>query len=1048
MFRPIHLFKLLRKGLTGLLATGALLAAHAQIAQTPLLTQSGSVEPNLMLILDDSSSMDQNFIYQYGGSPGTSGMSGPSPSTWALKSPNVNLMAYDPTQRYLGRINADGTRQTATTLPGNFNVYFYKNASGSTAPMDWPNSGNDPTSGSSYFSPSFTVTVALSASMLAPGAITATYPQTVTTTASTFKFPKFKARTDCVSDGTYCTLAEERQNKAYYDAFYATRMDFALTAIGEAFQPLGATFRLGWSTLNADLAATTAKVKSGVSLFDDTRKTALFTWLYGSLPQTAATPTRTALDNAGKYFSRRDDAGPWGSTPSVTSTGLTTTGTVTVANQASCRRSYSMLATDGYYNDSFTLPSPANFDNSNPATITGTVNGALTSYTYSGSPTTSLNRLYKDSYSSTLADVAMKYWVTDLRPDLPNNGKPIAASSLSRGNPSFWQNMGFYAITLGVTGTLTQSVSTLDQLASGTTTWPSPSTNNPTAIDDTWHATINGRGQMLNANNAASLTAAVASMLAEINKLTSTQDGVAASTLSLNTGTKKYTPKYTTGSWIGNVVASNLDAASGADKSIAWQVVGTGPGGTPTYSGIPAHGSRNIIAATSATTWGSFNTSNTYASGKIVGGSNADLINYLRGDRTNEDPNGTAMYRPREELLGDIVNSTPVFIKGALNMSYEKLPTGTWGQASYPSFISSTLARPGVLIVGANDGMLHGFRDSDGVEAFAFVPQAVLPNMHELSQKLYAHRYYVDGPNVEAHACLGSSASCTWTDLLIGTAGAGAKTVFALDVSTTVSITASNVKWEITTATAGFTNLGHVLSDVQTGLTMGGEWVAVFGNGYESADGSARLYVANLSTGALIKDIPVDATGSNGLGGVRLVRDANQRIIGAYAGDLKGKMWKFDLFSSASSGWVVGLSGSPLYSGTVTQAITAAPAIVPNPYGGNVVSFGTGKFYQTTDLSTTTHPISLWRVGQRALWHHHHALRRGADEHLHAGSANDFECDHRVTSHHKFQPQRCQFHLHGHHQLLLGVAQPDRLVDQARLVHQPPQQRATRHLSD
>jgi type IV pilus assembly protein PilY1 len=249
--------------------------------------------------------------------------------------------------------------------------------------------------------------------------------------------------------------------------------------------------------------------------------------------------------------------------------------------------------------------------------------------------------------------------------------------------------------------------------------------------------------------------------------------------------------------------------------------------------------------------------------------------------------------------------------------------------------------------------MLHGFRDTTGAEVFAFVPKAVMPNMHQLAQRTYAHRYFVDGPNVEADACLGSS-PCTWKNLLIGTAGAGAKTVFALDVTTPMAMTTTSVKWEIDPSTSGFATLGHVLSDVQTGYTKSGQWVAVFGNGYESAGGQAVLYIVNLNTGALIKSIVVDNTGSNGLGGVRLVRDANKVIVGAYAGDLKGKMWKFDLSSNSASSWSVGLSSSPLWTGPTTQPITQAPALVTHPLGGYVVAFGTGKLYQTTDVSTTT----------------------------------------------------------------------------------------------
>ncbi|MBP6504724.1 MAG: hypothetical protein KA316_18385 [Rhodoferax sp.] len=964
MFGPIHLYKLLRKGLLALLVATATLVAHAQIAQTPLLTQSGRVEPNLMLIFDDSGSMDNTYIYQYGAVDGSgNGLLGPSGGTSIARySPDVNRLYYDPRIKYKRRINADGTYKVAGTLPtSSFPVYFYRNSSGNNVP--WPG-GSDGATSSSYFGTSTNPAYTPATGLLAVGATAGlSYPNRVSTTG-VYSFPKFAARDDCT--GAACTLTEERQNYANWKLYHSNRSDLAKTGLGLAFQPQGATFRIGWAKMNADLDDN-SEVGSGVGLFTDARKSAFFTWLYG-VGASGSTPGRKALDRVGQYYQRADNSGPWSTNPTTATTAITSAAAAD-STHVSCRRSYALHMTDGYYNDSFTLTS---VDSADSSTITGTytVGGTVAnrSYKYTGTVADMNTRMYRSTTANTMADIAMKYWVTDLRTDLQNRVTPVPATSISEGNPSFWQNMGTYAIGLGIYGTLAQTTTTIAQLKSGTTTWPAPTTNNPSAVDDMWHAAINGRGQMVSAKNADDLTEAIEDMLEEINRVTSTQSGVAASTLSLNTGTRKYTPNYTTGAWIGNVVASNLDPASGAETSVAWQVVGSVTVGTTTtnYNGIPAHGSRKIIAW-NGTSYGEFNASNSYVmAGSPTGvyGASTNLINYLRGDQSNENPAG-ARYRPREALLGDIVNSTPVYIGGAatatiaidagvLDMDYEKLPTGTDGRTTYRTYINTKATRTeGVLFVGANDGMLHGFRDTTGAEVFAFVPKAVMPNMHQLAQRTYAHRYFVDGPNVEADACLGSF-PCTWTNLLIGTAGAGAKTVFALDVTTPMAMTTTSAKWEIDPSTSGFATLGHVLSDVQTGYTRSGQWVAVFGNGYESAGGQAVLYIVNLNTGALIKSIVVDNTGSNGLGGVRLVRDANKVIVGAYAGDLKGKMWKFDLSSNSASSWSVGLSSSPLWTGPATQPITQAPALVTHPLGGYVVAFGTGKLYQTTDVSTTT----------------------------------------------------------------------------------------------
>jgi type IV pilus assembly protein PilY1 len=169
--------------------------------------------------------------------------------------------------------------------------------------------------------------------------------------------------------------------------------------------------------------------------------------------------------------------------------------------------------------------------------------------------------------------------------------------------------------------------------------------------------------------------------------------------------------------------------------------------------------------------------------------------------------------------------------------------------------------------------------------------------------------------------------------------------------------------WEASSSDSSFSELGYVLTDVQAGPTLDGSWVAIFGNGYESASCQASLYVVNLETGARIREIKTNSgncgSAKNGLGGVRLVRNANQQIIGVYAGDLLGNLWKFNLNNANSSAWSVDLGGSPLFTAGSSQPITAAPTVVSlsgdtNPSTGYMVVIGTGKFYEISDITTTT----------------------------------------------------------------------------------------------
>ena len=199
--------------------------------------------------------------------------------------------------------------------------------------------------------------------------------------------------------------------------------------------------------------------------------------------------------------------------------------------------------------------------------------------------------------------------------------------------------------------------------------------------------------------------------------------------------------------------------------------------------------------------------------------------------------------------------------------------------------------------------------------------------------------------------------------------------VFAIDTTSLNSgptaLNASSVLWEVSSSQSDFRELGYVLTDVQAGPTLDGSWVAIFGNGYESKSCQARLFVVNVQTGARIREINTNtgncSTAKNGLGGVRVVRNANQQIIGVYAGDLQGNLWKFNLNSSNSANWGVDLGGNALFNAGATQPITAAPGVIKlaaptSPSTGNMVIAGTGKFYEVSDITTndTQSVYGIW----------------------------------------------------------------------------------------
>lgn len=1034
--------------------------AQAQVAQFPLLSQSTSVEPNLVFVFDDSGSMSASYMYQFGSDPGGMGMANPGGSE-AAQSPDVNMMYYDPRTLYELPVNADRTPKAAGSLATSttFNVYFFNPGGTSTkrvktvtvsssgcgtkyptptivtfskpsaggvqatgtatvsggkitgitvtnqgsgysqtatitlsktsgksckpkvtmesdpappsANQKWNGTGSV-SSLSDFFNPSYTPDTG---SPLAVGATVVAYPNQANSTVASY--PKFAERSDCT--GSICTWPQELKNYANWKLYHSTRVELARTGISLAFKAyppydtlgneLTAPFRLGWGTINR--IENSSALDAGVSSFTQARKNAFYTWLYGSNTNPSGdTPNRLAVDRVGQYYSRSDSDGPWGTNPSYTSTSTsasTTGGSEAKTSHASCRRSNTLLLTDGYWNGASS--SLGNIDDTNGSTITGT--------TYKYVPVAP----FKDNTSNTLADAAMKYWVKDLRTDLTNN-----VPAPRGGTYPTWQNVTFYGIGLGIYGTLEQTPSTLAQLTSGVISWPAATANTPSAIDDMWHAAVNTGGSFLNAGDAKSLTGAIGSMMAEMVGEETSQSGVAVSGADLSVGSRKYTPKYTPGEWTGNVTASNLNS-SGGEISAAWELVSVDLKETSDI--LPGEADRKIVVgngASSSPKAVDFTYSAMSSAGLtslMTGTVNDDLIKFLRGDASMEGDAGP--YRDRKTALGDIVNSSPVFVKNSVDLFYDQ--TTVPGKSSYLAYIVAKNARnEGVVFVGANDGMLHAFRDGPclsgspgcsttgaaidpalaGKEIFAYVPRAVLPNLHVLADKNYgkttsgsvAHRYFVDGPLIETDAYFGSS----WANVLVGTTGAGAKAVFALQVPTAdpLTVAGNNLLWEISSSSTGFGELGHVLSKVQTGVLPTGEWVAIFGNGYDSASGSAQLFVVNLQTGALIQKIDTLSGPSNGLGGATVVTNSSTgRIVGAYAGDLKGNLWKFDLSSATSGGGSVALSGSPLLAVGSAQPITAAPAVIMksgsfrDQSAGYVVAVGTGKFFESSDLSTT-----------------------------------------------------------------------------------------------
>ena len=159
-----------------------------------------------------------------------------------------------------------------------------------------------------------------------------------------------------------------------------------------------------------------------------------------------STPLRRALEDAGEYFSDGDFGNLFGgSSPDDPILSLSEGG--------ACQQNFTVLLSDGFWNGGD--PAVANADGDGSSAWDGGV--------------------YADTVSNTLADVAMKYYETDLDTTLPASVKVVPGR-----DSNTQQHMNTYTVAFGVNGTLTA-----DPLPSDTSfAWPTPVADDETTIDD------------------------------------------------------------------------------------------------------------------------------------------------------------------------------------------------------------------------------------------------------------------------------------------------------------------------------------------------------------------------------------------------------------------------------------------------------------------------------------------------------------------------------------------------------------------------------------
>jgi Tfp pilus tip-associated adhesin PilY1 len=722
-----------------------------------------------------------------------------------------------------------------------------------------------------------------------------------------------------------------------------------------------------------------------------------------------------ALAAAGEYY-RNDE--PWKDYPPVTSTDAGS------GEMSTCRRSFTILTTAGYNqnipNHSCSAGQVGAHDCTPGPNIQwpdGTVK-----------PTYTPRAPFQSSWRGTLEDWATFYWKNDLKSNMNNGVVPTSHAPVYKKDEAFWQHMQTFTLGFGVQGTL--SAPELKAYLANNANWdkktgvwhgspvawthakPGSSTmvdvNDPTKIDELFHAGVNGHGDFFDTTNAKEFADSLREMLNAIatGSVSSQTNFAGSGGQGAGDGNLNFRTNYNPEDWSGEIYAYRLCSPATIDQPLYQAPGGSSAICTTKMFGAPLRdvewsasvrlnqqlSTPNSVTRRNVITWdGSQGVPfDSGVQSSVTGG--IDVINYIRGDQLLEISNGGS-FRNRQSFLGDIVNPMP-YLLGAYEHNdygyggYKCDSGGTYVPPPGGTPSSTMACTPGetsflfggeisayqnrilnfrnnkrteTVFVPANDGMLHAFASgidnpNGGQEYFAYVPRAVHEQLIQLTVPGYPHQYFVDGAPWVGDILLNGR----WTSVLVGSTGRGKTSnsrvekgsFFALNVEDPENFSASDVLWEFTNS-----NLGAPV-DIDPAIVAvphGGDYsfAAVFGNGYNSEHGCAGLFIVPLVHGGhtSAEFIEADCSGANGLGSPYLLDlDGNGLMDLAYAGDVKGNLWKFDLAANTAEKLLVAKDEDKNPQPIVAPPVVIGVGSTGNSYTGYQIIVGTGKYFEDVDL--------------------------------------------------------------------------------------------------
>lgn len=343
-------------------------------------------------------------------------------------------------------------------------------------------------------------------------------------------------------------------------------------------------------------------------------------------------------------------------------------------------------------------------------------------------------------------------------------------------------------------------------------------------------------------------------------------------------------------------------------------------------------------------------------------------LDYLRGERRRELGQPDGVFRRREGVLGDVVHSVPLIV-GA--------PAADAIDDGHDAFRAQAATRATAVYVGAGDGMLHAFSVADGAELFAYVPRALIAALAQYGDPGFHARPLVDGSPGQGDAVIGAR----WRTVLASGMGKGARGLFALDISNPSAFAQGmGALWEFTDSddpAIGFIHAPPQIVKLDAGAGGNEAQYRYFaivpgGSGSQAPDGNGALFLLALDKPAAqpwqagrnyyrIATSGADPALPNALSAPGLVTSADGSAILAYAGDLQGRLWRFDLAARTAQRVFTARDATGR-----TQPIAHAPKVVFASGGGYLVLFGTGKLVDPSDFQAASYtPQSLYAIHDR-----------------------------------------------------------------------------------